>query len=92
MKPNIPQVFWESAKRDVFDIEIVELNKKLMPVYQKCFSADEIKQLIAFYQSPLGKKLTEGITKVSKESMQIAQAWGMLLGGKLNKCLIENGI
>lgn len=92
MKPNVPQVFWESAKRDVFDKEIVELNKKLIPVYQKCFTADEIKQLIAFYQSPLGKKLTEGTTKVSKESMQIAQTWGMALGGKLNKYLTEKGM
>ncbi len=91
-KPNVPQVFWESAQRDVFDKEIVELNKKLIPVYQKCFTAYDIKQLIAFYQSPLGKKLTEGTTKVSKESMQIAQTWGISLGGKLNKYLTEKGM
>ncbi len=92
MKPNVPQVFWESAKRDVFDKEIVELNKKLVPIFQKCYTQEEIKQLIAFYQSPLGKKLTEGTTKVSKESMQIAQTWGISLGGKLNKYLTEKGM
>jgi hypothetical protein len=84
MKPNVPQMYWESARRDVFNKEIVELNKKLIPIYQKNFSNEEIKQLIAFYTSPLGKKLTEGTAKIGKESMQVAQPWGMALGGKLN--------
>jgi hypothetical protein len=91
MKPNVPQMYWESARRDVFNKEIVELNKKLIPIYQKNFSNEEIKQLIAFYTSPLGKKLTEGTAKIGKESMQVAQPWGMALGGKLNGYLAEKG-
>ena len=43
MKPNVPAVFWESARRDVFNREIVELNKKLVPIYQNNFSPAEIK-------------------------------------------------
>lgn len=92
MKPNVPQLTWDMAKHDVFDKEIVELNKKLVPVYQKNFTPAEIKQLIEFYQSPLGKKLVDGTTKVSKESMQIAQTWGMSLGGKLQGYLAEKGM
>lgn len=92
MKPNVPQLTWDMAKREVFDKEIIELNKKLIPVYQKNFAPAEIKQLIEFYQSPLGKKLVDGTTKVGKESMQIAQTWGMSLGGKLNGYLTEKGM
>jgi hypothetical protein len=92
IKPNVPAVFWESARRDVFDKEIVELNKKLVPVYQKNFSPAEIKQLIEFYQSPLGKKLTDGTAKIGKESIQVAQTWGISLGGKLNSYLLEKGM
>ncbi len=92
MKPNVPQLTWDMAKRDVFDKEIVELNKKLIPVYQKNFSAEEVKQLIAFYTSPLGKKLIDGTTKISKESMQIAQPWAMSLGGKIQGYLGEKGM
>jgi len=91
MKPNVPQEFWEAARRDVFNKEIVELNKKLIPIYEKHFTHEEIKQLIAFYTSPLGKKLTEGTTKIGKESMQIAQTWGMSLGSKLNSYLTKKG-
>lgn len=92
MKPNVPQLTWDMAKREVFDKEIVELNKKLIPVYQENFAPAEIKQLIEFYQSPLGKKLVDGTTKVGKESMQIAQPWGMSLAGKIQGFLAEKGM
>jgi hypothetical protein len=91
MKPNVPQDFWEAARRDVFNIKIKELNKKLVPVYQRAFTNEEVKQLIQFYTSPLGEKLTEGTTQVGKETMQIAQAWGMELGNELNSYLTEKG-
>ena len=91
MKPNVPQEFWEAARRDVFNVEIAELNKKMIPLYKKNFTHEEIKKLIDFYQSPLGKKLTEGTTKIGKESIQIAQTWGMELGGKLNSYLLQKG-
>lgn len=92
MKPNVPQLTWDMAKHDVFDKEIVELKKQLIPVYQKNFTAEEVKQLIAFYTSPLGKKLVEGTTKLTKESMQIAQPWGMSLAGKIQGYLGEKGM
>ena len=93
MKPNVPAVFWESARRDVFNKEIVELNKKLIPIYQSNFSLAEVKQLIEFYQSPLGNKLTDGSAKIRKEStIPVAQIWGISLGGKLNSYLTEKGM
>lgn len=92
MKPNVPQLTWDMAKHEVFDKEIAELKKQLVPVYQKNFTPAEVKQLIEFYQSPLGKKLVDGTTKVSKESMQIAQPWGMSLAGKIQGFLAEKGM
>ncbi|HCT29190.1 MAG TPA: hypothetical protein DIW31_00285 [Bacteroidales bacterium] len=48
--------------------------------------------MIEFYQSPLGKKLVDGTTKVGKESMEIAQPWGMSLAGKIQGFLAEKGM
>lgn len=92
MKPNVPQLTWDMAKREAFDKEIIELNKKLIPIYQKNFAPADIKRLIEFYQSPLDKKLVDGTTKVGKESMQIAQPWGMSLAGKIQGFLAEKGM
>jgi hypothetical protein len=92
MKPNVAQAVWDSAKGDVFDKEISYLKKDLIPVYEKNFTPEEVKQLIVFYTSPLGKKLVDGTTKISKESMQIAQPWGMSLAGKIQSYLAEKGM
>lgn len=92
MKPDVPQSVWDSAKTDVFDKEIVYLKKDLVAVYQKNFTADEVKQLIAFYTTPLGQKLVDGTTKITKESMPVAQQWGMALAGKIQSYLAEKGM
>jgi hypothetical protein len=92
MKPNVAQSVWDSAKGDVFDKEIGYLKKDLIPVYEKNFTPEEVKQLIVFYTSPLGKKLVDGTTKISKESMQIAQPWGMSLAGKIQSYLADRGL
>lgn len=55
MKPGVAQSVWDSAKTDVFDKEIVYLKKDLISVYARNFTPEEIKQLIAFYTSPLGQ-------------------------------------
>ena len=92
MKPSVPQITWDMAKREVFDKEIAELQKQLIPLYQKNLTAEEIKQLIAFYTSPLGKKLVDGTTKISKESIKIAQPWSMSLAQKMQGYLAEKGM
>jgi len=92
MKPDVAQSVWDSAKKEVFDKEIGYLKKELIPVYAKNFTPEEVKQLIAFYTSPLGQKLVDGTTKISKESMQVAQPWGMSLAGKIQSYLAEKGM
>jgi len=59
---------------------------------RKISPPDEVKQLIAFYTSPLGLKLVDGTTKIAKESMQIAKPWGMSLAGKIQSYLAETGM
>ncbi len=92
MKSGVAQSVWDSAKTDVFDKEIVYLKKDLIPVYAKNFTPEEVKQLIAFYTSPLGMKLVDGTTKISKESMQVAQQWGMSLAQKIQSYLADRGL
>ena len=51
------------------------LMKELVPVYDKHFSYQEIREMIAFYETPLGKKSTEVMPRVMVDSMQIEQRW-----------------
>ncbi|MDX9880767.1 MAG: DUF2059 domain-containing protein [Prolixibacteraceae bacterium] len=91
MKPNVPGEIWEAARRDVFNVKVKELTKQLIPLYKTQFTNDEIKKMIEFYSSPIGKKMVGGTAVITKEGMQIVQNWGMGLGTDLNMYLIKKG-
>jgi len=87
MKPGVTDEQWSAVKKEVFDVEVTELNKQLIPIYKKHFMQDDVKALIAFYETPAGKKLAEKTPLIAVESMQSSQAWGMGLFGKIQAYL-----
>lgn len=91
MKPDAPDSIWKQVRTEVFNKEIAALNKQLIPIYKKHLAQSDVKGLIEFYQSPLGKKLTIATGAITKESMQLAQTWGMGLGQKMTGFLTEKG-
>lgn len=66
-----------AAKKDAFLKDFDELLKpyfeKQEQFYLTEFTADELKQLVKFYESPLGKKLTEKNLKLSEQNMADSQ-------------------
>jgi uncharacterized protein len=86
--PSVPAAFWEEFRSEVKEDELVEL---IVPVYDKHFSHDEIKKLISFYKSPIGKKLVSKQSLIVSESYAIGQTWGQKLGAKVQKRLMEKG-
>ena len=48
---------------------------RLVPVYAKYFTHDEIKKLLAFYESEIGKKTLAVIPMALQEGAQVGQAW-----------------
>jgi|LFRM01.1.fsa_nt_gb hypothetical protein len=89
--PNVSDENWAKVKADVFDKQIIELNKKLVPIYKKHFTHDEIKGIIAFYQTEVGKKMAQKSAVLAQESMAIGQQWGMQLGQFIQDYLTNNG-
>ncbi len=57
------------------DFKWDELEVKFVDVYVKAFTEDELNQLTAFYQSPLGKKTLTQLPQVMNEAMQIGQVY-----------------
>ncbi len=70
---NVPDEFWESFKNQ-FDIQ--SLQSKLIPVYAKHYTKDDLKEIIKFYKSDLGKKIIEKTPLISQESYDIGAGWG----------------
>lgn len=52
---------------------IDEMMTAMAPLYARHFTVDEIKQLSAFYQSPLGAKMLKSMPQIMSESMQLGQ-------------------
>lgn len=89
--PEIPDVFWEEfAARLRGDVDrFIEL---LVPLYDRHLTLDEIRQLIAFYESPLGRRLVEVQPLLAQESMVAGQEWGGRLSMEVAADLARRGI
>ena len=46
----------------------------MVKLYTSNFSESELKELVAFYQSPLGKKVLEKMPQLTQQSAQMTQA------------------
>ena len=71
--PCVPASYWQ----DFIDAKGVrELTGRMVPIYQRHFSAADIQGLLRFYRSPLGRKVITEMPATMAEGMQLGQEWG----------------
>ncbi|TXK46445.1 DUF2059 domain-containing protein [Pontibacter qinzhouensis] len=86
--PNIPTEFFTEFQKE-FNAEL--LLKSIAPIYDKHYTHDEVKQLIKFYQTPLGKKAISTMPLIMEESMEMGQELGKQVAEKVVKKLQAEG-
>jgi hypothetical protein len=70
--PTVPEELWVEVSSS-FDVdEIIELS---IPIYMRNFNESELAELVAFYQSSLGRKVIERMPVVMQESMLAFNGW-----------------
>lgn len=69
----------------LIDAMIVEMT----PLYTNNYTVDEIRQLTAFYQTPLGRKMMTLTPRLSSESMAVGQRIMMPRIGKMMQDLMQ---
>ncbi len=82
---SAPEDFWNSfieKYKAKFHNRIVDF---YAPVYQKYLTIDDLNKIIAFYESPVGKKLATATPAMTTESMQLGQQLGMEIATELQK-------
>lgn len=82
-REKLIDLFFEKFHSKVGSATVVDL---MVPVYDKYFSDDDIKNLIQIYQTPTGQKLLSVLPKVISESRDAGEKWGEQLG---RQCMIE---
>jgi hypothetical protein len=86
--PAVPEVFWTEFRSEIHEDDLVDM---CVPIYDRHFSEEEILGIVAFYETPLGKRLLEAQPLVLQESMQAGQEWGRTLGQRVINRLKERG-
>src|SRR6266516_608567 len=76
--PQIPAAFWDAfmahARRDT-----TRLIDMLVPIYASHLTQSELEELLRFYMSPIGRRLTAVQPAILQESTQAGQNWGELI-------------
>ena len=88
---NVPQEFWDEFAIEVNKDAFNNLINIMLPIYQKHFTETDLQGVIAFYESPVGKKFAEKTPLVTQESMVAGQAWGREIGQKVIDKLKDKG-
>ncbi|WP_285057857.1 DUF2059 domain-containing protein [Pedobacter ginsengisoli] len=90
-QPSVPAAFWDEFTVEMNKVAIDQVVDLILPAYQKHLTEEEIKGVIAFYKTPVGKKYASKTPVITQESMIAGQVWGKTLGEKVIKRLREKG-
>jgi hypothetical protein len=72
--------FWNRFQKEINTQELVD---KMIPLYDKYYTLDDLKAVNAFYASPAGQRVLASTPQIMRESMQIGQEWGRSVATRL---------
>jgi hypothetical protein len=85
-RPDLQQDVLDNIRKTITETirEAIEaqggLLDQLVPVYHAHLSQAEVKELITFYSSPIGRKFAAEQPKISREAYDVGVQWGKNLG------------
>lgn len=68
---------------------MAELIDEVIPIYEKYFTHEEILELTAFHETPIGRKSIEVMPQLMVESMQAGQQWAMTAMPKVQEKVLQ---
>lgn len=88
---EVPEVVWmemvSEAEAKVNDF----VTEMLVPIYNKHLTHEDIKGLIAFYETPAGRKLLAVMPQMHQESRTAGEIWGREFARTVQERLAEKG-
>jgi hypothetical protein len=79
---GLPPQFWDEFEKEALTT-VPAFIERLIPSYDQQFTHSEIKSLIAMYQSPEMKKMSQLESTLSEASAKAGEAWGEEIGLKV---------
>ncbi|HJO35064.1 MAG: DUF2059 domain-containing protein [Pseudomonadota bacterium] len=94
VRPDLPRPLLALAEREAHE-SVTEASEQHDPVedmveiYDRHFTHEEIDALLAFYDSPLGRKSIAVLPQISAESAAVGEAWGHEIGPQVQSRVRE---
>ncbi len=82
--PDVPGTVWDEFTNEFNAGSLMDL---VIPIYDKHLTHEDVKGLIAFNESPLGRKVNSVMPTVLQESMAAGQQWGMEVAKRVQQKL-----
>lgn len=70
---DVPESFWTKIQEKIDTHEVLE---KIIPLYDKYYTLEDLKAVNTFYESPAGKKVLSALPQIMQEARKIGQDWG----------------
>ena len=89
-RPDIPSRMVEIVRDEVIKLlqqQVGVLLDQVVPVYAQQFTHQEIKELLQFYGTPLGRKVIQVMPTILQQSMAAGQVWGQSLAPTIEERL-----
>lgn len=84
--PQIPAEFWTRFEARIIK-DVPQLVDSIAVLYAQRFTQQELEGMLAFYRSPVGRRLRELQPGLVGESSAIGQRWGMRIGAEIGASL-----
>ena len=89
--PSVSEATWNAVTEKAKKFFSDNLVKVYVPIYQKHLTLDDLKKIVAFYESPAGKKLGAVTPAITMEGMTAGQQLGMELVTLIQRELDAHG-
>ncbi len=86
--PTVPTIFWTKIREKINYNDLLE---KMVGIYSKYYTSEDIDQLIKFYNTPVGKKSMSILPQIMQESMKAGEEWGVKTAEKVIADLEKEG-
>jgi len=88
--PQLPREFWDLLALRARQ-QASRLVDMLLPVYDEQFTVAQLRQLVAFYESPLGRHLIKVQPVIATQSVEAGRQWGAQIGAEVARDIARGG-
>lgn len=91
MLPNVPEEVIQKMEDKFRNLFFERISDFYTPIYKRYFTLEDIKGYIAFYETPLGKKIAMTTPTLNKELMEAGQKVGQNIAQEVLQELKKEG-